>query len=186
LRAEGLPHRREDARAVRRDDAQLHLAIDLRARVPRDLDAALGIGVERLRAAAPVNGETAPTRDEAEDVVARERIAAPRVANEHVVDAVQANAALVFSSDAANDRGELAFFDLGGRLRDRAILALRRGDIDDVLRRDLSVADRDEQLLLRAHLERLEELSKLVLVLEELVQRDPGLVQIALQQFSPE
>ena len=62
--------------------------------------ATLGIGVEGLGAAAAMDGDAATTRDEAEDVVPRKRIAALGVADEDVVDAVEADAAVVALDDA--------------------------------------------------------------------------------------
>ena len=109
LLAERVPDGGQDAGAVRGHrpgaaPARLIFAL----RVPRDLDAALGIGVERLRAAAAVDRDAATARDEAEDVVAGQRIAALGVADEHVVDAVEADAAVVALDDLADEAARCA------------------------------------------------------------------------------
>ena len=127
---ERLPDVGEDARAVRGHDAELHAAVDPRLAVPGDLDAPLGVGVERLRAAAAVDGDAAPARDEAEDVVAGERVAALGVAHEHVVDPVDADRALVALDDLAHEAREAPLAELLRRLGSRALLVGRRDDLE--------------------------------------------------------
>src|SRR5262249_35432085 len=129
LRAEGLTDGREDARTVRRHDTELHAAIDLRLCIPADVDPALGIGVEGLRATTAMDRDAAAPRDEAEDVVTGQRIAALRVTDEHVVDAVEADAAFVALGDLADETLQQPFFEL---VRRRARRAFGRGRRDDV------------------------------------------------------
>jgi len=55
-----------------------------------------------------------------------------------------------------------------------------------VLGVDLAVADADEELLLAADLDGLEDLLELAVVLEELVERHAPLVELALEELAPE
>jgi hypothetical protein len=50
-----------------------------------------------------VHRDAAPARDEADDLVARQRVAALRVADEDVVDAVQNDARVVLAGDLADE-----------------------------------------------------------------------------------
>src|SRR4051812_31615847 len=109
LRAESMPNVGEDARAIGGHHSELHGAVDLGLGVPGDLDATLGIGIERFGASAAVNGDPAATRDESQDVVARQRIAAARVTNQHVIDAVQPNSALVALDHLAHEARDASF-----------------------------------------------------------------------------
>src|SRR5688500_7364053 len=67
LSAEGLTHHRQDAWLIGGGDAELYRAVDLGLGVPADLDAALGIGVERLHALAAMDRDAAAAGDEADD-----------------------------------------------------------------------------------------------------------------------
>src|SRR5262249_4952850 len=87
LAAERLPHGGQDAGPIGGGGPEHHRPVDLRLRIPGNFAATLGIGVEGLGTFAPVHGDAAPARDEADDLVAGERIAALGVAHEHVVDA---------------------------------------------------------------------------------------------------
>src|SRR5690606_4611017 len=103
LLAEGLAHRRQNARLVVGGDAELHGPIDLGLGVPADLDAAFRIGVEGFDALAPVDGHAATARDEADDVVTRQRVTALGVAHQHVVDAGHRDAAAFAPAHAVDD-----------------------------------------------------------------------------------
>src|SRR5690606_33734439 len=102
LRAERLADDRENSGLVRGRHAELNRAVDLRPRVPLHVDAPLGLGIEGPLTLAPVNRDATSARDEADDPVARQRIATLRVAHEHVVDPAHANAARLPSGDLAD------------------------------------------------------------------------------------
>ena len=190
LLAERLADGGEDARAGSRSSTRsctgrLIFAFESQ----RDLDAALGIGVERLRAAAAVDGDAAAARDEAEDLVARQRVAALGVADEHVVDAVEADAAArrlpvtLRTSDSMRPSRSCS----GGRRRRVAVLAAARGRRATSCGVDLAVADADEELVVARDLERLERpCARSSVVLQELGERDAALVQLPLEELAPE
>src|SRR5690606_38383142 len=78
LRAERLADDRENSGLVRGRHAELNRAVDLRPRVPLHVDAPLGLGIEGPLTLAPVNRDATSARDEADDPVARQRIATLR------------------------------------------------------------------------------------------------------------
>ncbi len=133
-----------------------------------------------------MDGHAPSARDEAEDVVARQGVAALGVADEHVVDPVDPDRPLVALDDLAHEPREAP---LAQRLRRPALPALLVGrghDGDHVLGVDLPVADRHEHLLEVLHLQLLEDALHLGVALQELRRADPHLAELALEELLAE
>src|SRR5690606_11332627 len=86
-RADRLRHERKKPRLVQAKHANPDMALDraLILDIPSHFDPTLLVVVERLRAGRRVYGHASAARDEADDAVARKRIATTPEANEHVV-----------------------------------------------------------------------------------------------------
>src|SRR5690606_9094824 len=122
--------------------------------VPGDVDATFRIGVEGLDALAPVDGHSAPPRDETDDVVARQWIATLGVAHQYIVDTGHRDAAALAPAHAIDDALD------GPRLELRPRRAVGGGLIvanrlHQIFGRELSVTDGQEQLIDVAHVMRL-------------------------------
>ena len=150
--AEGLAHGGQDAGLVRGGDRELHRAVDLGLRVPAHLDAALGVGVERLGAFAAVDGDAAAAGDEADDGVAGQRVTALGVAHQHVVDAADLDAGLVAPGDLAHELLDAARAQRrGGFAVPARLRASRRACRRRRLRFELAVADGEQELVQALH-----------------------------------
>src|SRR5262249_1922344 len=103
-----------------------------------------------------------------------------------VVDAVEADAAVVALDDLADEAREATLAELVGRDALRAVHRRRRDDVEDVLRIDLAVADRDEELLHVLDGERLHQLASLWIVLEQLRKGHARLWELALEELAAE
>src|SRR5690606_20985809 len=113
---------------VARQHLERHGTIDRRAVAPVDGDAALWIRrVEHLGTIAPVYGDAPTARDEADDRIPRERIAALGVANELAVETVDANAIHVPPREPAHELLEGARLELAHRIGQVLRLELAHG-----------------------------------------------------------
>src|SRR5262249_20748877 len=138
-------------------------------------------------AVAAVDGDPPAPRDEADDLVPGQRVAALRVPDEDVVDPVEADAVAVAASDLPDERPDPALPDRGRGFRlFVAILLGRREEIGDGARGYLAVADADEELVGRRDAEFLEDLAHLVRVLAQLVEAHPVLVHLLLEELAAE
>src|SRR6185369_13864411 len=96
-------HRGEEAGRVDAAHLDLHRTEVAGRVVPLDLDPALRIAFHHTQAVDGVDGDAAAAGDEADDALARQRIAAAAEAHHHVVDAAHAHAALRLAADEAEE-----------------------------------------------------------------------------------
>ena len=112
----------QQVQAVDRLDVDLHLVGRARRRrfLPLHLDDALGVLHELLgvRAIGAMHRHTAAARHEAQDLVARHRVATARQAHEHIVDALHDDAvrAVRFAALRRDDARDHGGHDTGARL----------------------------------------------------------------------
>ena len=133
-----------------------------------------------------MNGDPSTTRDEADDFVTRQRIAALGVTNENVVDAVEFDAVTVAAGDFADERFDAALFEGRGRHGFFCAGLRRREKVDDVLRRELSVSDTDEQFVDRVNVDVLVEFAQLGLVLGQTSHADAAVMHFFFEQLAAE
>src|SRR5688572_4506908 len=185
LGAERLADHRQNSGLVRGRDAQLHRAVDLRARIPLHVDPALRLGVEPLLALAPVHGDAAAAGDEADDGVTRQRVTALRVAHEHVVDAADLDAGRVAAGDLAHQLLDPARAEpLGDRRGLRVPVGLDHRH--DLLASDLAVAHLQQHLVPVRVVQLGQDAAHLGLALRELGVAHPGLAEARFEQLAAE
>src|SRR5512133_1183723 len=96
----------QHARPVIRDDLQRGGAAYVRPGIPGDVDAPLAVEPHHLVAAGGVDGAPAPPRDEADDGVAGDGVAAAAEADEHVLDAADPDPLRGAPSHLPEERGQ--------------------------------------------------------------------------------
>src|SRR6266508_1706099 len=184
--AEDVRDLREDAGAVGRDDAERDWALQVAPHVPGDVHPTIRVDPEDLVARGGVDRDAPPAGDVADDGVARHRVAAAAVADEHVVDAADPDAARDRSPrDLAEDLGEPRG---GGRVRLRPRLRELVGGEDlaqHLLRRGLAVADGGDQVVRDPVAERVRGLVERA-VLVDLVERHAEAAELALGHLAPD
>src|SRR6266508_192546 len=184
--AEDVRDLREDAGAVGRDDAERDWTLQVATHVPGDVHPTIRIDPEDLVARGGVDRDAPPAGDVADDGVARHRVAAAAVADEHVVDAADPDAARDRSPrDLAEDLGEPRG---GGRVRLRPRLRELVGGEDlaqHLLRRGLAVADGGDQVVRDPVAERVRGLVERA-VLVDLVERHAEAAELALGHLAPD
>src|SRR6266568_762833 len=145
---EALRDDREQARLVGAHDLDGHGPLRLALAVPLDVDAALGIEIQRLLALPGVHGHAAPARDEADDGVAGQRVAALGVAHEHVALARDLDAGRHGAArDLADELGDRVGRDLRVLVGAELLALVRHQDVRDLPGRDGAGAELAHRLI---------------------------------------